>query len=67
MTRTATVKIQDKNIRHIGWGEIDSVPLSGMEMAASMDPSLSFVEERPTKKCPTQCIGFRRAAAALVS
>ena len=58
MAKTAEVETWEDKIRHIGQENVNSVPLGVMEMAASTDPPPYNTEEKPTKKHPTQNIGY---------
>ena len=66
MKRTEIVETQEDKIRHNGQENFDSVPLGGTAMAALVDPSMSHVEERPTKMHPTQSNRRGIVAAATV-
>ena len=55
--RTAAEETREDNIGHIGPETVNGVPLGGMATTASMNPSLSPTEERPTKNHPAQHIG----------
>ena len=62
-----SLEMREDKRRNIGWGNVDGVPLGRTATAALMAPTTSLVEERPTKKCPTQRIGCGISEAATVS